>query len=116
MKGWVTAYSDGAVKVARQNRQRLDVSAETKLPGAGLSLGRIAHQIRQDVWRACQNVRGFSPVVSITPENGSYKVLAGGQLDQKRPANLHLVSQIDAVLSDPDNRNRWITHAKKRIR
>jgi len=61
-------------------------------------------------------MKGWVTAYSDGPEDGSYKVLAGGQLDQKRPVNLHLVSQIDAVLSDPDNRNRWITHAKKRIR
>ena len=71
--------SDGdTLTLARGNRARLDVAAQTCLPDAGRA--RIAHQVRQDMWRALQGVRGFSPVVQVRREADRLHVTAGGQI------------------------------------
>lgn len=114
MKGWTTARTEGAVTVSRAGRARFDLSVETQLAGNALSLGRIAHQIRQDIWRACQNVRGFSPVIRVQAVGNSYHVIAGGQVDDRR-GSPHVEQTIEVVLSRPANRNRWVTHARRKM-
>jgi hypothetical protein len=102
-KGWHITKKDGQVTVSRQLPARFDVAATTQL--AGGNAVRLATQIRQDLWRALQNLRGFSPVVQITPVDGVLNVQAGGRVMGKVTANLQ--AEILAVLENPKNRSRW---------
>ncbi len=103
-KGWHITKGDGQVTVSRQLPARFDVAATTQLEG-GNSV-RLATQIRQDLWRALQNLRGFSPVVQITTVEGGVHVEAGGQLLGKVAPNIEV--RIASVLENPDNRRRWL--------
>ncbi len=107
---WNVHTTDGQVTVCRQLPARFDVSATTTLP-KGRAL-RYAHQIRQDMWRALQNVRGFSPVVRLATTDSGWQVTAGGRISGRKTASL--VQQIETVLDNPANRHRWITHANRK--
>ena len=103
-KGWHIHKENGQVTLCRQLPARFDVSAQTRL--AGGDAVRLAMQIRQDMWRALQNLRGFSPVVQIAPVDGHLEVRAGGRIMGQAAANVE--ARILTVLQDPDNRARWL--------
>lgn len=104
-KGWHITKDAGQVTVSRQLPARFDVSASTQLPGGDAA--RLAMQIRQDLWRDLQRLRGFSPVVQITNHaDGHLNVQAGGRLMGRVSANLEV--EILTVLEDPKNRARWL--------
>ncbi len=88
---------------------RFDVSAETVLP-AGRAL-KVAQQVRQDMWRKLQTLRGFSPVVRVAQEGNTLRVTAGGRVQ----AAFHrstVQALIAEVLEDPGNRRRWSNYAR----
>ena len=105
---WHITRDDGQLTLSRQLPVRFDVAAETTLPPA--RAGRVAHQVRQDLWRALQRVRGFSPVVEVTTTSCGLRLRAGGRLPQ--PAAPDLKDKISAVLEDPSKRERWLRHAR----
>lgn len=92
------------------SRTRLDVGVTRGFPAAHPA--RLARVIRQDVWRACQRQRGFSPVIRIEETAEGLAVTAGAQIDGKFP-RVHLEARIAAVLDDPANRARWMRSASK---
>lgn len=70
---------------------------------------RLMHQVRQDVWRSMQSLRGFAPAVSLTPEAGQWRVRAGGAaLGTIAPI---WVERLVVVLDAADNQARWVRHA-----
>ena len=103
-KGWHIIKDEGQVTVSRRLPARFDVSASTHLAGGNAT--RLAMQIRQDLWRALQHLRGFSPVVQITQSEGGLSVQAGGQLLGKVTPNLE--AEIASVLENPEKRKRWL--------
>lgn len=107
---WHMIREEGALTVARRLPARFDVAAEAAFPP--LRVGRLAHLIRQDLWRALKGQRGFSPVVRIEPMEAGLAVRAGGRLDA--PASRALSDRIAAVLDDPKNRKRWERDARLR--
>ncbi|RED14288.1 hypothetical protein POI8812_02701 [Pontivivens insulae] len=106
---WHMVRDGAALTLARPGRARLDVAARISLPLA--ARGRLAHQIRQDLWRELRALRGFSPVVRITRSNRGLDVLAGGQWDRAVPG---IAARIEAVLNDPLRQQRWLAHARVR--
>ncbi|OED50295.1 hypothetical protein AB838_02835 [Rhodobacteraceae bacterium (ex Bugula neritina AB1)] len=106
---WHITRTDSTLTLSRRLPARFDVAAQTVLPG-GNPL-RLAHQIRQDLWRKLQNLRGFAPAVEITAERQGVRVRAGGQVAGRVPANA--AGLIADVLEDPANRARWARHASR---
>ena len=98
-----------ALTLARHSPARFDVAAEAVVPGAA-DLLRLAHQVRQDVWRAVKRLRGFSPVVEVTQAANTLHIRAGGRA--LPPISGAVSSRIQAVLDDPANRSRWLRHAR----
>ncbi len=96
--------------MARHLPPRFDVRAETVLAKADPL--RLAHQIRQDMWRALQNMRGFSPVVRVETRAEDVKITAGGRVEGRVPTNA--AEGIAEVLENPGNRARWLRHARLR--
>lgn len=103
---WHITREGDALTLARHVPVRWDVRAQTRLPLA--RRGRVAHQVRQDMWRALQSLRGFSPVVQITRDADGLQVVAGGRVDGAVPAGVS--ARIQAVLDHPGNRARWVAH------
>jgi hypothetical protein len=89
---------------------RFDLSAEVDLPP--LRRHALAHEIRKDVWRVLRRLRGFAPVVQVTPDGHGLRVRAGGAVAGAVPASAHVA--LCDVLNDPDCRARWIRHARLR--
>ncbi|WP_019295691.1 MULTISPECIES: hypothetical protein [unclassified Leisingera] len=106
---WYVSHLNEKLTLSRRLPARFDVAAETVLPAADPL--RLAHQIRQDMWRKLQSLRGFSPVVEITSAGQGMRVRAGGQVMGRVPANT--AAQITEVLEDPGARARWIRHATR---
>lgn len=103
-KNWHIQRSGACVTLARHLPVRFDVSATARFPLVART--RLAHQIRQDMWRALQNLRGFSPVVQIEQIEGALSVTAGGRLGP--PISGQVSEKIDALLHDGALRARWI--------
>lgn len=94
----------GTLTIARHLPPRFDVAARGHLPGGRAE--RLAHQIRQDLWRLCQKVRGFSPVVWLEADGAGWHVTAGGRVMGRVPQGL--AGRIGELLEDPARRARWI--------
>lgn len=106
--GWHILRDDGGLTLARHLPARFDVSVVSYLPLC--DAGRLARQVRQDMWRAVQRVRGFSPVVRVDRLEDAMRVTAGGRLP--RSSQSACVSQrLEAVLNDPHTRERWLRWA-----
>lgn len=73
---------------------------------------RVARQIRQDVWRAIQATRGFSPRILVAFTENQLYITAGGVLVNGR-APPGLADRIAGVLDKPDNRRRWVRFAAR---
>ncbi|EAQ43520.1 MAG: hypothetical protein BM560_08535 [Roseobacter sp. MedPE-SWde] len=106
-KPWHITREDGGLVLSRQIPPRFDVAVSVVFPLAAPL--RLAQQIRQDMWRAVQNVRGFSPVVKVETRGDSLLVTAGGRVAGRVPGNL--ASEIRAILEDESKRSRWLRHA-----
>lgn len=106
---WHILRDGPRVTVARHLPVRFDVLAETVLPLAGRL--RVAQQIRQDLWRALQRQRGFSPVVEVSEAADGLVVRAGGRVLAARFDRARLAARIADVLEDGTNRRRWVRMA-----
>ena len=102
---WHMDRQQDSLRLARKPGQRLDVWAEARFPV--VARGRLAHQIRQDMWRALQSLRGFSPVIEVTGDADGLTVRAGGQIDSMVPKTA-VVARIADLLADESKRSRWI--------
>lgn len=105
--GWYEARSGAAYVLARHWPPRLDVVATGSFPP--VRRGRLARQIRQDLWRALQGLRGFSPVIEIDAAEAGLVVRAGGRLAGPAPAGVEL--RIKDLLDSPGHRARWLAWA-----
>ncbi len=106
-KGWHIAEADGVWTLSRHAEARFDLRAETWLPICHPV--RLMHQIRQDIWRALQRLRGFAPAVRLATNGGVWMVQAGGQV-KGRMTEAHR-STLETVLWDEQNRTRWVRYA-----
>lgn len=108
--GWHILRDGPRLTLSRRLPPRFDIEARTSLPDARRA--RLAHQVRQDVWRALQNLRGFTPVIEITRSGAGLSLRAGGQVDGPVPPGA--AARLEAILSDPACRQRWLSRAARR--
>ncbi|MCG7573678.1 hypothetical protein MHM39_08860 [Phaeobacter sp. CNT1-3] len=106
---WHIQREGDTLTVARRMPVRLDVAAEASFPACNRLV--LAQQIRQDLWRRLQRLRGFAPVVQVVREADGLRVTAGGQLDAAAPE--HTSAYVADMLNAPHLRQRWIAHASK---
>ncbi|MBO9408434.1 hypothetical protein J7399_13425 [Shimia sp. R9_1] len=110
---WHILREGDRLTVARRVPVRWDLAVQTTLPDADRL--RIAQQVRQDMWRALQDLRGFAPVVQVTRVDGMLQVKAGGAV-AGAVAREKLEAEISEVLNCPKRRARWLRHAQhKRV-
>lgn len=110
--GWFDARGAGVYVLARHWPPRFDVAASSPFPPA--RRGRLARQIRQDMWRAFKHLRGFSPVVQVDATETGLTVTAGGRMMTRQPLEPNLVGDIQALLDSPVHRTRWLNWAQER--
>lgn len=106
---WHILREGHRLTVARRLPLRWDLAVQTTLPDAGRL--RVAQQVRQDMWRALQDLRGFAPAVQVTRVDGMLQVKAGGQV-AGAVAREKLEGEIAEVLNCPKRRARWLRHAQ----
>lgn len=111
--GWHIQREGGGYILARNGAQRFDLAGQARF--GTCDPYRLALQIRQDLWRALQNLRGFQPIVQATPENDAVVVTAGGQLLEKSPFPHFAHEIIVDLLANPNNRARWEHWARRPI-
>ncbi|MFU8777565.1 MAG: hypothetical protein ACNA7M_07825, partial [Roseovarius sp.] len=72
---------------------------------------RLAHLVRQDLWRALQSLRGYAPAVRVCQDAEAMHVRAGGAVTGRfdRARCEALIAQ---VLEDAGNRARWMGRAR----
>lgn len=108
--GWYEARQADSYVLARQWPPRFDVVASGTFPP--VRRGRLARQIRQDLWRAFKHLRGFSPVVQVDATESGVLVSAGGRIIPSQPIPSQMVSEIQALLDSPAHRARWLAWAQ----
>ncbi len=108
---WHIIREDNDLTVTRALPVRFDVSAETLMPDG--SRLRLAQQVRQDLWRRLQGVRGFSPVVRVAREKTGCRITAGGRIAGQYP-KAQIEAEITELLVSPKHRNRWSAQAAHR--
>ena len=74
---------------------------------------RIAHQVRQDIWRTCRGVRGFLPMVEVSTSGDETVIRAGGSLMTRSGYVPTLEMKVARVLDCADNIARWQRHAQR---
>lgn len=104
---WHILREGDAVTLCRHQPPRFDFVVRSVLPHGRPE--RLAHQIRQDLWRALRTLRGFSPVVRLERCAEGWAVWAGGRA--ARPVSPKAVSRAQEVLENRDNRIRWTCKA-----
>jgi hypothetical protein len=108
-KGWhIMRDHDAGLTLARQLPVRFDVSAEALFPVVGRL--RLATQVRQDLWRILQQVRGFTPVIRVQQDGDQLRLTAGGQVSGRAPKD-QIERQISDLLASPSHRARWVRNA-----
>lgn len=107
---WHIVEEGATLTVSRAWPPRFDLVVEARFPDVRRL--RLAHQIRQDMWRTLRDLRGFRPVVAITRDGDGVTVRAGGAVCAPVPATAH--DRLARLLADPARRRRWLTHAERR--
>ena len=101
---WHIEIDGDRLTLSRRARARFDFAVETILPDGNRA--RVAHQIRQDMWRGLQSMRGFSPVVEVTRMSDGLCIKAGGQVDGRFPLR-KATDVVSALLEDEAFQTRW---------
>ena len=103
MTGWAITPTAGGLRLHRPGRARMDFVATATIQHTRPT--RLAHQIRQDLWRKLQKLKGFSPVIEIEGQ----RVKAGGQVDGPIPPSA--IETTQSLLNCPIHRSRWERNA-----
>ena len=101
---WQIDEAEGVLTLARRLPVRFDLAVEACLPV--MDAHRLAHQVRQDMWRALRDLRGFQPAVRVERSGQGMRVIAGGAVDGPLP-RASAEAAIRTVLDDPRKRARW---------
>ncbi|MBT0956016.1 hypothetical protein IV417_01335 [Alphaproteobacteria bacterium KMM 3653] len=104
-RSWHVERAGARLILSRRRPARFDLSAQMRVPLAGRL--RLAHQVRQDVWRAMRGLRGFTPVVEVTRFADHMILRAGGQMGPA-PVTPALQARLERVLACPQRQARWI--------
>ncbi|MBB5515039.1 hypothetical protein FHS89_001049 [Rubricella aquisinus] len=113
-RGWHIERDTRTLTLSRAGRAGFDVSASTRLPFGPVSRARLAHQIRQDMWRSLRHITGFSPVVRIERDGPMLTLTAGGEISRKPFPHAQIEARIASLLTDPAHLRRWRACARVR--
>ncbi|MFK7874410.1 MAG: hypothetical protein AB8B71_01330 [Paracoccaceae bacterium] len=107
---WHILRDETGLTLCRTRPPQFDFCAQTRMPRVNMT--RLAHQIRQDMWRRLQSLRGFQPIVRVEKQRETLLVTAGGQVMGR--TNARLIGQVADMLEDHDLRARWVRFAGRR--
>lgn len=106
---WVTYHDDGLTRVSRARFQvPWVVIAQAQLSQSHGSeyRARLAHQVRQDVWRLLRRKRGYLPVIEVEEACGGTAIRVGAPTScgPLAPRDIDRVTQL---LTDLATQARW---------
>ncbi|MEL6099982.1 MAG: hypothetical protein AAFY74_02180 [Pseudomonadota bacterium] len=101
---------DQGLTLFRRLPIRFDVSALAIFPVVNPL--RLAHQIRQDMWRMLRRLRGFLPIVQVQTDRDVLVVTAGGSVRGDFPKDTD--ARISNLLHSAEHRARWCRFATER--
>ena len=104
---WIIEKTDDSVLVTRRKPVRWDVEATATFPKCHAL--RLAHQIRQDMWRELQKIKGFCPAVEVTLGD-TFHVRAGGRV--ARHVHPYANKWVEDLLTSDMHRRRWLAYSK----
>lgn len=120
VRGWAVtqegAQADGRTRIGRRAGARLGPCGRgawiESPPPVDVAVYRVAlgAQVRQDLWRALRDLRGFHPVVEIETEDGPEGLavrVAAGAADGAVAAGAQVVAAAEALLGSAPHRARW---------
>ena len=107
---WHIVTEGDTLTLSRVWPPRFDLAVTAQFPEARRL--RLAHQIRQDMWRLLQRLRGFRPAVQVTRGPNGLLVTAGGAVAHPVPQSVR--DRLTDLLHDPAHRARWLQHAGRR--
>ena len=110
---WCLMREGDVLTLSRRVPVRFDIMASADIPAGGrkLSRARLAHQLRQDVWRCLRDLRGFWPAVRVEHGNDMLRVTVGGALEGARAPVTQAEARLADLLASPAHRARWLRHA-----
>ena len=114
MRGWALTQSPDATLLHRDGfPPGWTVETQVRVPIAlsQSQRARLAHQVRQDIWRANRQVRGFLPVIEVSTNADETVIRAGGSLMTRSGHVPTIAAAIARVLDDERNQARWLAHA-----
>lgn len=106
-RGWHVCDDGATYLIARRLPLDWTLSVRTRLPDLGRR--RLAHAVRQDLWRMLQRLRGFAPAVSVTRDGQGVELRAGGAVQGSVPQGAQ--REIAALLEDASTRAAWVRAA-----
>ncbi len=107
---WHIERTASALTLSRRTPVRWDIAVQAVLPMARKT--RLAHQIRQDMWRKLQSLRGFCPAVRVEEEGSQLRITAGGDIATRSYPKLLIETQIAALFDDTARVTRWLSNAR----
>lgn len=108
--GWHITPEARGLTLSRHLPARFDLWAETRMPR--LRKRALAHEVRKDLWRMLQTLKGFSPVVRVLEDEADLMLRAGGAVFARIHPKVQIEAQIASLLASPVQRARWIAHAR----
>ena len=124
MRGWAVEQAEDATRLARRPGSTPGAAAsaawaEAETPAdAPVYRVALAHQVRQDLWRALREVRGFSPVVEVRtgagPQGFAVEITAGAAEGAAPGAGAQVRAAAAALLASSPHRRRWHAWALRR--
>lgn len=116
MNRWSLVHTDDTTLLYRRGiASDWTFEVTRTLPGTYPRYGRtkLVHQIRQDIWRTCRNVRGFLPLVQVSTNGDETVICAGGSLMTRSGRVDVLSSRVARVLDCENNIARWKRYARR---
>jgi hypothetical protein len=114
-KNWHINTIENGLTLSRHRTARFDFASTIVIAGgADLRKSRIAHQVRQDLWRALQHLRGFAPAVQVRTLGGDLEITAGGAVYGRFP-KANCEDLVAEVLECKTRQARWARFAVRNM-
>ena len=110
---WHINRTETALTLSRCSDVRWDIAVQAVLPP--VRKARLAHQIRQDMWRKLQTLRGFCPAVRVEEDGAHLRITAGGDIASRSFPKTRAEEQIKDLFEDSARVARWLRHAKQEV-
>ncbi len=113
-RNWHMHRTETALTLSRRLPVRWDLAVQAHVPK--VRMGRLAHQIRQDMWRSLRDIRGFCPAVRVEEDGPHLRIIAGGRVEARPFPKAKAETQLAELLANPAHVRRWLANARPEVR